>query len=50
VNKSITSFWNFRNNFADKLKTGLLKVAVAHEWKAQQGLFGTDFVILGSLS
>jgi len=41
VNKSIIWFWNFRNNFAVKLKTGLLKVAVAHEWKVQQGSFGT---------
>jgi len=25
-------------------------MAVAHEWKVQQDSFGTDFVILGSLS
>jgi len=50
VNKSVTWFWNFRNNFADNLKTGLLKVAVAHEWKVQQGSFGTEFGILGSSS
>ena len=46
VNKSITWFWNFRNNSADMLKTGFLKVAVADDWKVQQGSFG----ILGSSS
>ena len=51
VNKWITWFWNFRNNFADnKLKTGLLKVAMAHEWRVQHGSFGTETGILGSSS